>query len=268
MSHNECYASFCFFYLNFWYNKTMKEKIVEILIGRGIKLLKQPWKEYPFTNNPEADDLLNDIKHYPHAFILGCIMDRGIKAEKAWQIPYKIHKEIGSFEFSKLLSLQQKRLKKIFRKNSLHRWNNKMAECFYSAVQKIHNDYNGDISNLWQGKPKSATVVKRFLQFNGVGVKIATMTANILVRRFKIPMSDHINIDISPDIHVKRVFGRVDFMRKDASNDEMIYCARELNQEYPGVFDFSCWEIGRNWCRPQNPSCGNCYLDKYCPKII
>lgn len=32
--------------------------------------------------------------------------------------------------------------------------------------------------------------------------------------------------------------------------------------------DFSCWEIGRNWCRPSNPDGKSCILDKECKKII
>ena len=148
----------------------------------------------------------------------------------------------------------------------MHRFNDEMAKNFCSAIQKIHKDYNNDASNIWKGNPKSATVVRRFLEFRGMGVKIATMTANILARNFKVPMEDHICIDISPDVHIKRVFRRIGYIGKDASNEELLYKARELNPTYPGIFDLSCWEIGRKWCRPTNPDCKNCYLNELCEK--
>lgn len=245
-----------------------QEKIVKILIRKGKELFNQPYKKIEFTKNPEADNLLNNLKEYPHAFVLACIMDRQIKAEKAWLIPYKISKEIGTFKFSKLLSLKLSEIKKIFKRKNLHRFNEVMAENFYFAIQKIHKDYNDDASNIWKDRPKSATIVKRFLEFKGVGIKIATMAANILAREFKIPMKDYICIDISPDVHVKRVFKRLGFISKDGDNDELIYAARELNPKYPGIFDLSCWHIGRYYCHPKNPDCNNCYLNKYCPKII
>lgn len=94
------------------------------------------------------------------------------------------------------------------------------------------------------------------------------MAANILAREFKIPMQDRICIDISPDVQVKRVFTRLGFISKGSNNDELIYCARELNPEYPGIFDLSSWEIGRNWCRPKDPDCNNCYLENFCPNLI
>jgi len=244
------------------------EKLIKILIQKGKELFNQPYKKVEFTKDQEADKLLNNLKKYPHAFVLACVMDRQIKAERAWLIPYKISRGIGGFEFSKLLSLNLKTTKKIFNEESLHRFNDVMAKNFYLAIQKIHLDYNDDASNIWKNKPKSATVVKRFLEFDGAGIKIATMAANILAREFKMPMKDYICIDISPDVHVKRVFKRIGFISKNAGNDELIYCARELNPEYPGIFDLSTWQIGRNWCHPRNPDCKNCYLNKYCPKIL
>lgn len=194
--------------------------------------------------------MLNNLKQFPHAFVLACVMDRQIKAERAWLIPYYVSKEIGGFEFEKLKKLNLASLKDIFKKRSLHRFNETMAENFYSAIQLISEKYNGDASKIWEDNPRSAAVVRRFLEFKGVGVKIATMAANILARDFKISMQDRICIDISPDVQVKRVFIRLGFIPKDASNDELIYCARELNPEYPGIFDFSAWEIGRERCRP------------------
>jgi endonuclease III len=35
---------------------------------------------------------------------------------------------------------------------------------------------------------------------------------------------------------------------------------------YPGIFDLSCWEIGRSWCRPNKIICEECYLNDYCIK--
>lgn len=245
-----------------------QKKIVEILIKKGEELLNKPRQRTLFTNDKAADDLLNNLKDCPHAYVLACIMDRQIKAEKAWAIPYKLSKEIGGFEFSRLLNLTADKIKQMFKANNFHRFNEQMANNLYLAIQKIHNDYDDDASRIWQDSPPSAAIVRRFLEFRGVGVKIATMAVNILARDFKIPMKDHICIDISPDVHIKRVFRRLCFIPKEASIDEVIYCAREFNPEYPGILDLSCWEIGRNWCRPSNPICASCYLNDYCPKEI
>ena len=133
-------------------------------------------------------------------------------------------------------------------------------EIIILAIRLIHDEYNDDASNIWKGNPKSATIVRRFLKFDGVGIKISTMAANILVRDFKIPVQDRMCIDISPDVHVKRVFKRLGFINKDSSNEELIYCAKELNPDYPGILDLSTWQIGRKWCKPKNPDCINCYL--------
>lgn len=244
------------------------ETIIAKLIENGNIILNKPFEPLSFTKSKQADKILNNIDNYPHQFVLACVMDRQIKAERAWLIPYFISQEIGGFDFEKFLKLDINFLKEIFKRKSLHRFNDIMAENFYSAIQLIHTKYFNNASNIWKDNPKSATVVRRFLEFKGVGVKIATMAANILAREFKIPMQDRICIDISPDVQVKRVFTRLGLISKDSSYDELIYCARELHPEYPGIFDLSAWEIGRNWCRPQNPICNNCYLNEECPKII
>jgi endonuclease III len=245
-----------------------KEKIVNILIEKGNELFKKSFKNIEFTKNKEADKLLKNLRDFPHAFVLACVMDRQIKAERAWLIPYEIAKEIKGFKISQLLKINQEDMVEIFKRKNLHRFNKIMGKNFYLAIQKIHNNYQDDASNIWKDNPRSATLVRRFLEFDGIGVKIATMAANVLARDFKIPMKDYINIDVSPDVQVKKVFKRLGFISEDASNEELIYCARELNPIYPGIFDLPCWEIGRSWCRPNKTICEECYLNSVCHKKI
>jgi len=186
-----------------------RDKIIDILINRGHDFIKQPYQEIRFTKDPEADHLLNNLTQMPHAFVLACIMDRQCKAERAWLIPYKFSLRAGGFEFERLLSCSEDYIDTIFKEGKFHRYNKNFAKYFYLAIQHIHRRYDGDASRIWMNNPQSATVVRRFLEFEGVGIKIATMAANILVRDFKIPMQDKICIDISPDVHVRRVFKRL-----------------------------------------------------------
>ena len=182
-------------------------------------------------------------------------------------IPCKIKEILGGFKFT---TLEEKTLddwKAIFNHYSLHHFNDTMAEVFYEAIQLIRNEYNGKASKIWEDSPSSATVVYRFLQFKGVGIKIATMATNILARQFKVPFSDYYSIDVSPDVHVKRVMHRVGLVKKDASNEEIIYKARELCPEFPGIIDYSLWEVGRNWCRQSKPDCENCILKAECKQL-
>jgi endonuclease III len=245
-----------------------QERAAELLLARGNELLGRPYTRVDFSGHREADDLLNDLERFPHAFVLACVMDRQMKAERVWQIPYEVSLSLSSFDMSRLVQVDLQELKMVFQSKSLHRFPELMAENFHSTVHKITDEYDGDASNIWKGNPRSATIVRRFLQFKGVGVKIASMAANILARDFKVPMKDHICIDISPDVHVRRVFKRLGFTSNDTDTDDLIFAAREFNPEYPGVFDLSCWDIGRTWCRPQDPDCEACYLTAWCPKLV
>ncbi|MBN2858086.1 MAG: iron-sulfur cluster loop [Candidatus Delongbacteria bacterium] len=217
-----------------------------------------------FTEIEEIDNYLNDLENYPHAFVLACMMDRQIKAEKAWKIPFVVSDKFGAKDIIDLSKIDLNEYVKLFESEKLHRFNKQMAEIFYEAVLRICNVYKNDASKIWSDKPSSASVVYRFLEFKGSGIKISTMAANILARQFKIPFSDYYSIDISPDVHIKRVMKRFGYVPENADNDKIIYKARELNPEFPGIIDFSCWRIGRNWCRPNNSDCKNCIVRSEC----
>lgn len=197
-------------------------------------------------------------------------MDRQIDASRAWIIPYKISKEIKSFDIKKLGEISLEKYIRIFNKNKLHRFNNKMAEIFYLGVKRINDVYGGDASKIWKKKPFGKEIVDRMREFKGAktSIKIAPMTANILARDFKIPMKDFKGIDISPDVHVETVFKRVGFVDKDSTRRDILEFARKLNPEYPGIIDYHTFDIGKAWCSTNKPNCKNCYLNSLCPKII
>jgi endonuclease III len=242
------------------------EPITKLLLDRGEALFRAPRQLVQFTHQPDADTLLNDLENSAHAFVLACIMDRQIKAEKAWLIPYLISERLKSFEFDRLAALSVDHVRRLMTDPTpLHRFSEEMSVNFHAGVQRISVDWNGDAAGIWHGSPSSAEVVYRFLQFRGVGPKIATMAANILARDFKIPMSDYHSIDISADVHVRRVFARLGLTGEEATTEEITYRARALHPAFPGLLDLPVWEIGREWCHPQRPACGDCCMHPVCP---
>lgn len=223
------------------------------------------------SNNKEANDMLDPLGQYPHAFVLACIMDIQVKAENAWMIPYYVKKSVHSFDMAALCHLSEEEIKIIFSNmEKAHRFPTQMAKRFYDAVQKIHVDYNDNASNLWADNPSSGLLIYRFMQFKGVGIKIATMATNILVRQFGVKLADNSSIDISPDVHTVRVFQRLGLTSFDKKENQLkrtqgtIYMARAINPEYPGIFDYPCWSVGAKHCHPQSPDCEACPFRTFC----
>jgi len=240
--------------------------ICERLVEEGRKLPKKP-----FAENPQADRLVRDLEHHPHAFVIACIVDRRIAAERAWSVPYHLSQRIGGFEFGRLHKLSLGEIREhMSHPTKLHPLG-KMGEFVHAAIQRIAEKYQGRTEKIWGDCPTSARLVYRFLGFEGVGPKIATMAANILVRNFKVPISGHLfsrsSLDISPDRHVRRVFERLQLLPDGGSPDQIIYRARDLHPEYPGALDFPTWWIGRNWCTPnlKNLRCSKCFIKDICP---
>jgi len=240
--------------------------IRDCLVEHGEALFKASSKFVRFTKHDDSDRLLNDLSGHPHAFVLGSIMDRQIKAERAWLIPFRLMEKLGNFSMETLLAQSESDVRRLMTEpEPLHRFVDNMATFFFKAIRRIADQYNSNASLIWKGKPSSSTVVYRFLEFDGVGPKIASMDANILAREFKIEFSDYFSIDISADVHVRRVFGRLGLTPPDASIDQLIFRARGLHPEFPGLMDFPAWEIGRNWCRPKHCECRGCYMNDLCP---
>jgi len=245
----------------------MTEKAIrDRLVQHGQTLFRARKQLIQFTRVYEADALLNDLHAHPHAFVLACVMDRQVKAEKAWLIPYLISEKLGGFSMKDLCRLSRADVNRLMsHPEPLHRFVDKMSGFFESAVQRINNHYAGDAASIWQGNPSSAEVVYRFLEFDGVGPKIGSMAANILARDFKIPFANFFSIDISADVHVRRVFARFGLCAPDATAEQVIYKARALHPEFPGIMDLPSWEIGRNHCKARGPECGSCYMKDLCP---
>ena len=222
-----------------------QKALIENILVQGRALLNAPRCKVDFkTGIAEAEKLLNDIEKFPHLYVYGCVMDRQISYGKAWSIPYRVGQIIDGFGFESFERLSIEEFERIFSEEKLHRFNTVMARIFYNVTRRICELYDGDASTIWSGNPQSALVIRRFLEFDGAGIKIATMAANILVREFKVPMRSHHSIDISPDSRVARFFKDNGFLEANASEAQLIYLARELSPEFPGLLDYGAFMAG------------------------
>ena len=193
-------------------------------------------------------------------------MDRQIRTERAWFVPYALAEKLGGFEFHRLAGLNLGTCRRLMTKpEHLHRFPEEMAKNLHSAIMTIRDRYRSRASQIWANRPSSAALILRFLEFRGVGPKIATMAANILARQFKIPLRNYFAIDISPDTHVRRVFYRLGLVPEDAGAEQVVYAARDLNPSFPGLVDSPVWRIGRDWCHVRQPQCSACSMRGVCP---
>jgi endonuclease III len=244
--------------------------IVNTLVRAGSQSLHAERGPIKFSPKPRVNEVLNDIDAHPHLFVLGIQMDRGIESALAWEVPFRVGEELKlkSFDFAEMRKPSIEDLIKVFIGTGLHRYPAKMARIFYNTLEHIEQDYEGDARRIWNDKPSSATLIKRFLQFDGMALRMAAKAANSLYRDFKVALSDATSLDISPDYFVRRVFLRTGFISRHSSDEELIYLARELHLKYPGVFDKPCLDVTRAVCWPERPNCRECGLNRACLKII
>ena len=250
----------------------MEKNNRDLLQNRAVQLVEvctnYKEDETHFTNNKDFDAKIYDIEELPHLFVLACLMDRQIKAERAWEIPCIVCNELcgGDFSFAPLTKLSLDEVTNFFQEKKLHRFNSDMANVFVNAVEKIKTEYDGNAKKIWEGKNSSAEIIYRFLCFDGCGIKIASMATNLLHRIFRVEYTDYSALDISPDIHIRRVLWRLGFIEDMEDVDSVIYKARSINPAYPGLLDKCCWNVGRKYCHSTDPECLICDLRMFCPK--
>jgi endonuclease-3 len=146
---------------------------------------------------------------------------------------------------------------------------NKFPRWLRSAAKKIVEDYDGDIRNVWNNVKDPQIIYDRLKEFDGIGDALAKMGQFILVREYGLAggISSRTLMSIKPDIHVRRVVYRTG-IAKSEKIDEVVKTLENLNLESPADIDAALWIVGRNYCKPRNPSCTEnsdpCPLNKVC----
>ncbi len=240
------------------------EALQEKLISMSKKVYAGPWKVDKFSKNDRANEIINNIGEKPHVFVMGCILGHRMHDDKGWETLAYLEERIGTLDIKKLSRLTLADWEKAFMKPTpLHRFYYESARDILAAIQRIMREYEGDASLIWSHSPSSATVIKRFLEFDGIGQRTSTMAADILARYFKITMSDYYSIDATVDAPTKRVLARMGIV--DSKKPIYIQLTmREMYPKYPGIFDPVLWNISKYHCFPVRPNCSECPVHELC----
>lgn len=233
-----------------------------LLFGRQLEEKGAAQTGDAFTGIPEADELL---RSGPNAFVLGILFTQGIPAERAWAGPYLLRERLGHLDLERLADEPDSVRSAVQQPPMLHRFKNTLPRWISSAARRILEEYQGDASEIWRPGSSVIDVTERLSAFDGIGRKKAVMAAEILGRHFGASLDGRERGQVAYDVHVRRVFLRAGLVDCD-SIDAIEAAAARACPEAPGTLDLAAWLVGRESCRPKDPTCGTCRLGSVCPR--
>lgn len=217
-----------------------------------------------FTADPSANQLL--VKD-PFAFLLAVISDMGIKAERAWALPFELRRRLGYLDPARVAANSEAVYRAVQSPPTLHRFINLIPKWIVEAARIVEREYGGDAGSIWRDGPTATELRRRLERFPGIAQKKAAMAVEILERDIGVPVVGLDGGHVAVDVHVRRVFLRTGLTQHD-DVQEIVEVARQLHRERPGALDLPTWDIGRRWCHPKDPDCQLCPLTAVCPRLI
>ena len=159
-----------------------------------------------FTDDPSANDFILSSEN---AFLYGAIADQQIKAERAWELPYKLKQRLGHLDPHRISHMEIDSLHETIEfPTSLHRHPFRMAGYIVGSSKHLCDKYDGDAYKVWSNQPTATELQSRLYQFSGINQKISAMIISLLVSRFKVPIRDFHDSEVAVDRHVRRVVFR------------------------------------------------------------
>ena len=192
-------------------------------------------------------------------FLLGCILDYQIPADRAWENAARLAEQIfGDPQdlWHKITALSNRQWMRKFRQYGLHRLR-QGHERVWRIAKRIVSIYQGDARRIWRDQPPG--VALRRLEELGVGEAISRMVVGALVDTSQLSGVG----DVKPDRHVCRVLGRV-VRGAGFRPGETIAETRRIFPRNPWLLDRPLYLIGKKFCRPRRPDCTACYMRRVC----
>lgn len=242
------------------------EDVASILIAYGRELESESAAQSgsSFTTDPIANAL---IESSPNAFLLGVLFTQGIPAERAWAAPAALRSRLGSLEMGFLAEHPREVREAVQQPPMLHRFKETLPRWIVATAQRVTAEYDGDAAQIWAPGSDVLEVTERLSAFPGIGRKKAVMATEILTRHFGVELAGRDHGQVAFDVQVRRVF-----LRSGLSGEDTVKAieaaAIRWCPDSPGTLDLPAWLIGRQWCRPKAPACGQCPLGEACARLV
>ena len=198
-------------------------------------------------------------KKRANKFLLGCILDWQIHADRAWENARRLAEDVvGDPEdlWGAIAAIPLAQWMERFNQYSLHRFQ-KGHERVWTIGRRVRSQYRGDARNIWKDVPPSEALSR--LEDLGVGEQISRMVVGALMDTGQIEGIG----DVKPDRHVCRVLGRI-LEGSPLQPDQVVYASRQLSPENPWLLDRPLYLIGKEFCFAQDPNCPACPIRAEC----
>jgi len=234
------------------------EQIAAVLLKHR---LKQPEEEWGIKKGCRREDA--------NIFLICCLLDWQQKARVAWEKGENLVKQLG--EESR--DPDAKNLWATISNFPKDAWDSKYEHYRkphrfrkgYTRLWGIANDicarYEGDARNIWLGRSPFDALVH--LWALGAGDQISRLIVGALRDCGEIEGGSG---DVKADVHLRRVLGRAVYGEEisGANAAKVIELTRQLNPIDPWLLDWPLWNIGKDYCKPTDPKCSECYLHPHC----
>lgn len=201
-------------------------------------------------------------KKAANKFLLGCILDYQIPADKAWANAKRLAEDVlGNPDnlWERITAIPKLEWNAKWKKYALHRFP-KAHERVWRIGNEIVVNYGGDARKIWKDQLPDI-VLTRLFELK-IGEQISRMIVGALIDTKQIAGSG----DVKVDIHVRRVLGRILRGEGYAKNEIMLVRKKtcEMYPKNPWKLDKPLFELGTYTCKASSPDCNTCYLRETC----
>ncbi len=201
------------------------------------------------------------------AMLIGLVLQRGMPAERVWQIPLHLRAKMGHLDPARIAQMSVEAMTSALADLDVRpRYPAQAAKTVVALAEVVSNEFGGDASSIWRERAMR-DVIATLESLPWVGPGIAHMAVQLLMDESGYePYADELpGLDVKADVHVVRVFYRLGLADAD-TRDAAVHAARQYHPEFPGLLDWPAWDVGRRFCRPKSPLCEECPLLDVCDK--
>ena len=153
---------------------TMQYQVIEVkhidyshFEGGLVRMMNRFKTEGTLTGDHDADDYL---RQNPTAAVLGLLYDQRVLAEYAFTGPKRLEERLGHLDLRRIAQMSLEDLRSKFAlKPAVHRFTNRMADYTLKLAKHISENYDGDVTRLWEDAPDFATIEERARRLPGFG---------------------------------------------------------------------------------------------------